>query len=180
MPRAQVLIIRHAEKPVDGGPQGVDHHGRPSPHGLIPRGWSRAGALAVRLDRAGGPGDPLARPARVFAAATSPAHPSDRSRQTAKPVADRLGVPLHHHLGRGDEEHLAREILASTDDALVVWDHGHIPTLVRAFPLADGVVVPQAWPEDRFDLVWVLSPDDDCYRFSVVAQDVLAGDAPAP
>jgi len=176
-----VLIVRHAEKPAEGGPHGVDHHGRPTPHGLIPRGWSRAGALAVRLDRAGYvPQDPLVRPTRVFATASSPHHPSDRPKLTAKPIAERLDVPLHDHFGRGDEAAMAAEVLASEEPVLIVWDHGHIPVLAREFPLAPDVDVPSAWPEDRYDLVWILAPAEAGYQLSIVAQDLLAGDSPAP
>lgn len=176
-----VLIVRHAEKPSDGGPHGVDHHGRPTPHGLIPQGWSRAGALAVRLDRAGYvPDDPLVRPDRVYATASSGDHPSDRPRLTAKPIAERLGVPLHDHFGRGDEPSMAAEIISGEQPTLIVWDHGHIPVLAKEFPLAAGVDVPAEWPGDRYDLVWALRPGADGYSLTILPQDLLAGDAPAP
>lgn len=173
-----VVIVRHAEKPEPDGPHGVDHHGHPSGHGLTPRGWSRAGALAARMAYAGRPGDVLPKPERVYATATDPHHASDRPRLTAHGIAQRLGVPMRDHLGRGDETTLAQEILSAPDPTLIVWDHGHIPELARAFPLAPGVVVPESWPEDRFDLYWMLAPGDSGYTLSITPQELLAGDAP--
>jgi hypothetical protein len=173
-----VIVVRHAEKPEPEGPHGVDHHGHPSGHGLTPRGWSRAGALAARMAYAGRPGDELVRPTRVYATATDPHHASDRPRMTAHGIAQRLGVDMRDHLGRGDEAKMAEEVVAADDPTLIVWDHGHIPNLARAFPLAPGTEVPDAWPEDRFDLYWVLTPGPSGYSLTIAPQELLAGDAP--
>lgn len=172
-----VIIVRHAEKPEPGVADGVDHKGRPSGHGLTPRGWSRAGALAVRMAHAGSSGDSLARPERVYATATDPHHDSDRPRLTAHGIAKRLDLDMLDHMGRGDEPKLAKEVVGSSEPTLIVWDHGHIPTLTRAFPIASGVDVPDAWPEDRFDLYWILSPGEDGYTLTILPQELLAGDS---
>ena len=175
-----VIIVRHAEKPEPGVADGVDHKGHPTGHGLTPRGWSRAGALAARMAYAGGPGDTLTRPDRVYATATDPHHESDRPRLTAHGIAKRLDLDMLDHLGRGDEGKLAREITADDAPTLIVWDHGHIPALAREFPLASGVDVPDAWPEDRFDLYWILTPGDAGYTLAILPQDLLAGDSRTP
>jgi broad specificity phosphatase PhoE len=173
-----VLIIRHAEKPDSGKEFGVDQHGRPSDHGLVPRGWSRAGALAVRLSSAGGADDLLTRPSRVFAAIPTHDNRSHRCVDTARPIADRLGCQLGADYARGDEQKLVQKILESSQPALIVWDHGHIPELLRRFPLVNAKDVPEAWPEDRFDLIALLQPTDQGYHLSWQPQDVLAGDSP--
>lgn len=176
-PTPTVVIVRHAEKPEHGGPHGVDHHGNPSGHGLTPRGWTRTGALAVRMAHAGRPDDVLPVPLRVYATATDAHHESDRPRLTATPIADRLGVPLRDHHGRGAEQAIAAEIVAGGEPTLIVWDHGHIPTLAKSFPLAEDADVPDAWPEDRFDLFWLLVPGTDGrYELRILAQELLAGD----
>jgi len=173
-----VIIVRHAEKPEPEGPHGVDHHGHPSGHGLTPRGWSRSGALAARMAYAGRPDDALVKPQRVYATATDPHHASDRPRLTAHGIAKRLDLDMLDHFGRGDEAKLAAEVLSADQHTLVVWDHGHIPTLARAFPLQPGVDVPDSWPDDRFDLYWVLTPGQQGYSLQVLPQELLAGDAP--
>lgn len=178
-PLPPVIISRHAEKPEHGGPHGVDHHGNPSGHGLTPQGWSRSGALAVRLAHAGGPDDPLVRPVRVYATATDADHSSDRPKLTATPIAARLDVDLLDHHGRGAEPAIAAEVVAAGEPTLIVWDHGHIPALARAFPLVADAQVPHAWPDDRFDLFWLLIPGaDGTYEFQIRGQELLAGDSP--
>lgn len=178
MDQPVVVIVRHAEKPEPGVAEGVDHKGHPTGHGLTPRGWSRSGALAVRMAHAGAPTDSLPRPERVYATATDPHHASDRPRLTAHGIAQRLGVPMRDHFGRGDEAALVAEVTGGGEPTLIVWDHGHIPALAQTFALAPGTQVPAAWPEDRFDLYWVLIPGDDGYALSITPQELLAGDAP--
>ena len=174
-----VVIVRHAEKPEPDGPHGVDHHGHPSAHGLTPRGWSRAGALAVRMAYAGRPDDSLVKPERVYATATDPHHSSDRPRLTAHGIAKRLDLDMLDHFGRGDEATLVAEVVSGDQPTLVVWDHGHIPTLTRAFPLAEGSQVPDVWREERFDLYWILTPGESGYSLTIAPQELLAGDAPS-
>ena len=173
-----VLIIRHAEKPEPDKEFGVDRHGRPSEHGLVPRGWSRAGALGVRLSLAGGVNDPLAKPSRVFAAIPTHDNHSHRCVDTARPIADRLGCHVSQDYARGDEAALVHEVISSTEPALIVWDHGRIPELLRSFTLVNMDAVPAHWPEERFDLIAVLKPTDKGYELSWQPQDVLAGDSP--
>jgi hypothetical protein len=127
---------------------------------------------------AGRPEDSLVKPARVYATATDPDHASDRPRLTAHGIAKRLDLEMLDHFGRGDEHTLAADVVSGGEPTLIVWDHGHIPTLTRAFPLAPGTEVPHAWPEDRFDLYWVLTPGESGYTLTITPQELLAGDAP--
>jgi hypothetical protein len=71
---------------------------------------------------------------------------------------------------------LAANIQAATTPTLVVWHHGRIPEFVASFPVANAKEVPKAWPEDRFDLIWALIPEDDHYVWSEIPQALLEGD----
>ena len=180
-----VMVIRHAEKPhpAEGdAPEqhGVDAHGAPSAHGLTPRGWSRAGALAVRFDHAGEQGDVWIRPERVHAAPATHDNHSHRCLDTAHPIAARLGLDVHHHQERGAEGALASQVRSCGQQTLIVWDHGHIPDLLRAFDVVNPDDIPDPWPGDRFDLIALLTPEGPSrrYRVSLHAQDLLSGDAP--
>ena len=196
------MFVRHAEKPAHkSAPYGVNKHGEPDDHSLSPRGWSRAGALAALFSHAplqshGG----LTRPTRMFATGPSHQTKSHREIDTANPTAERLDVTLETKFTHGEEPQLAKEILTSAEPTLVVWHHGELPHLLSQFKIINSDGVPSAWPEDRFDLVWVLqrepgagaagagaatatgptgaTADEPTYRFSVTPQLLLAGDKP--
>ncbi|HAN71545.1 MAG TPA: hypothetical protein DCQ36_08140 [Actinobacteria bacterium] len=177
-----MMFLRHGEKPGEhGAPFGVDQHGNADPHSLSVRGWTRAGALAALFDHVPAPGRPaLARPQRVLA--TQPTHDyrSKRERDTATPTAERIGVGVETDFTHKDAGAAAKSILGDDRDALVVWHHGSLPELLAHFPLANAADVPKEWPEDRFDLIWVLTRDaDGAYAFLEVDQDLLSDDRAA-
>jgi hypothetical protein len=181
MPPGTVMFIRHAEKPGVGGPPfGVDQHGNGDPHSLSVQGWTRAGALAALFDNVPSSGRPgLARPGRVIATKPTHEYQSKRERDTATPTAARLGVCVEDQFSRSDTQVAAASILGDDRDALVVWHHGSMPRLLEQFPLVDPASLPEAWPDDRFDLIWCLvRTDDGTYEFSTASQDLLAADAP--
>jgi hypothetical protein len=62
----------------------------------------------------------------------------------------------------------------------VVWHHGELPATIANFPIVNMGDLPSQWPEERFDLVWVLKRDADSleYTFSQLNQRLLDGDQP--
>ena len=169
-----VMLIRHAEKPREPCEQAVDALGRPDAASLAVRGWQRAGALA-RLFRE--PPSPLHRPVALLAAARSPAHVSTRPRDTLLPLADALGLPVEEPPGGADSpERLAEAAAAREGPVLVCARHEALPALARALG-ADGSL-PESWPDDRYDVVWLVTPPHGPLR--QWPQRLLAGDADAP
>jgi len=172
------MIIRHAEKPSkDGLVHGVTHIGEHDRHALSVRGWQRAGALvrffAPLVPR---PGDsPIATPRTIFASAATAQSPSLRSLHTVELLAAALGVPVRATFPEGAERALAAEVRASQGPALVAWHHKTIPALAR-FIAGDDLGCPDSWPDDRFDVVWVLDEDPSGWHFSQVAQRLLPHD----
>lgn len=177
-----IILIRHGEKPSDGGaPHGVNQHGEHDVHSLSVRGWTRAGALAAMFAHVPHPTNPaLVAPERVFA--TRPTHTARSTREldTARPTAMRLGLDVDDTVAHGDEDELVERLLGDPGNALVVWHHGKLVSLVHAFALANPHDVPDEWPDHRFDLYWILTSDDEAslrrYRFSIVPQRLLDGD----
>lgn len=174
-----IMFLRHGEKPADHGPpHGVDEHGQSDPHSLSVRGWTRAGALAalfahLPVDALHG----LARPQRVVATQPSEGYRSKREVDTATPTAQRLGLTVESDFSHEDAHAAVKSLLADDRVALVVWHHGSLPHLIGQFPLADSAVVPKAWPDDRFDLIWCLTDNGSGqYDFSQVAQNLISGD----
>jgi hypothetical protein len=115
----------------------------------------------------------------VLATAASAGKKSHREVATARPIAARIGVTLEDSLAEGKEAHLAQDVLGQTEPALIVWHHGAMAKLVGEFPVVNKSDIPQEWPEDRFDLIWVLvrEPGDAVsYRFTAIPQLLLSDD----
>ena len=175
-----VMFIRHGEKPSDhGAPLGINHHGEHDNHSLSVRGWMRAGALAGLMAHAPHASHPHVRPPeRIVATKPTPEAKSRREVNTADPIARRLHLVVESDLEHGKESEVRENILADPRVTLVVWHHGTLGHLVRGFPIVNADDVPHHWPDDRFDLIWVLTrdPADEAYTFSSVDQGLLDGD----
>jgi phosphohistidine phosphatase SixA len=177
----RIMIIRHAEKHTDGGHEhGVTLQGEPAKHELTVRGWQRAGALAAYFTLAGGPPEsaPISTPRSIFASASIPESPSLRALHTAEPLAAALDLPINANHPEGDEAAVAAAAIKAPGPVLIVWHHSHIPALVRQIGGAH-IGCPKDWPDERFDVVWVLDradAPDAPWRFSQVAQRIFAQD----
>lgn len=179
MPIKRVMIIRHAEKPIPGGPDlGVTEQGESDPASLTVRGWQRAGGLCRFFCE---PPLPLSKPASIVASGTimkdgSGFH-SKRPSQTITPLARRLGLePDITHL-KGEEQSAADAIRIAQSPVLVSWQHESIPALAVAL-VGDIGIAPQSWPDDDYDSIWVLEFDQaNVWSFSRQRQALLDGDA---
>jgi hypothetical protein len=185
MSRQTILIIRHAEKPVDGVESGVDASGLPDSRSLTPRGWQRAGAwtaLLVPAQAAPAPGAQpiLPRPTAIFASALAKRPDgggrSRRPLETVIPLAARLRLGIDQTFTKGMESELAAVISTIDGVVLVSWQHEHIATIARA--LAPRAEVPGAWPADRFNLLFRLDRDgpQSDWTFEQISPVMLAGD----
>ncbi|MGW1076625.1 hypothetical protein [Streptomyces sp. NPDC002537] len=179
-----IMIIRHGEKPKENGkkaPFGIAEDGEKNDHALLVRGWQRAGALVGLFAPDGG--TPLRkgfrRPDAVYAAGPHSGETGLRPSETVAPLAAKLGVRANLTHRTGDETALAKEIARRRGCTLVSWEHHAIPTIVKGL----GTVRPEpprAWPDDRFDLVWVLVRSGDGWAFAQEPQLLLDGDSPNP
>jgi hypothetical protein len=148
------------------------------------RGWQHAGSLAAIF---AGPGPNqlergLTRPDVIFAAGigkkrlkgadgrtvTVGSH-SRRPLQTITAMADRLGLmPVTTHT-KGEEAGLVEDLLGRNGSVLVCWQHEDIPAIGNRI-IGNGTTVPQAWPEDRYDLIWVFDRTAKGWRFTELSQ----------
>ena len=97
----------------------------------------------------------------------------------AEATANRLKLPIEDGHTHGNEAELVQEVLGRTESTLVVWHHGTMAKIVRHFPVVNHDEVPKHWPDERFDLIWVLlrQPGHElAYRFVAVPQMLLADD----
>jgi len=61
---------------------------------------------------------------------------------------------------------------------LIAWEHKVLPSLIGHVPGAPAV--PAAWPDERFDMVWILERAEGRWSFSQRPQLLLAGDRAEP
>lgn len=178
----RIMIIRHAEKHNDGGERGVNLAGFHTKHELTVRGWQRAGALVRYFAPVAGhpQGAPISTPRAIFASAATAVSPSLRAQHTVAPLAEALGLPVDKTHPEGAEAAAAAAALAAPQPVLIAWHHSNIPVLARQIA-GPGLACPGHWPEDRFDLVWVLDRDAaGAWRFTQALQRLFAGDGREP
>ena len=161
----EILLIRHAEKPVD-----------PADFGLSPVGRERAAALPSLFDQTRT--DPFPVPDVIFAAKRS--RRSNRSVETVTPLSEKLGLRIDTRFADDDYPTLAAELRTDPKYAgktvLVCWHHGNLPELAAALGAAG---VPGRWKEGEFGRVWVVGYDarGDGRPLGVRSQRLLPGDA---
>jgi len=179
-----VMFIRHGEKPGDGGPpHGIDHDGERDDHALSVRGWTRAGALAPYFTyRANSTKLKLAIPERIIATKANSDYHSKREVNTETPLARRLGLAVDTSFAHDEVAQLSASVLSDGRPTLIVWHHGSMVDLVKTFPIVNLGDVPEKWPHDRFDLIWVLTraAGQATFQFTSAAQELLDGDEPNP
>jgi hypothetical protein len=154
MPKnADILMIRHAEKP---------HSGK----GLAVAGQERAQAYAVYFQNYSLNSN-LVKLDYLFAAADSSA--SQRPRLTIEPLAKATGLTINDKHKDKDYQKVADDILHNSkydgSDILICWHHGEILQLAAA--LGAKGLPPQSnwpappWPGDVFGWVLQLCYDGD-------------------
>ena len=194
MPADQVIVIRHAEKPTARPKRhGVREDGTPDKESLTVRGWQHAGSLAAIFAAAGAHPDKasLGQPTHIFAAGvgkkrvkgadgktvTVGSH-SQRPLQTVTEMAARLGLEPDTTHTRGEEAALAADAVSRDGTVLICWQHEDIPAIGRAIAGADAGV-PDTWPGDRYDLVWVFDRKGRRWAFRQLVHPRLTPGAPS-
>lgn len=144
---ANILLIRHAEKPATG----TD---------LAPAGQARAQAYVAYFQNYAIGGN-LVKPQYIFAAADS--DESHRPRLTVEPLAQALGLSIDDKHKDKDYAKVAEDLLTHPkydgSNVLVCWHHGEILDLAAALGASASTLPasanwPAKWPGDVFG--WVL------------------------
>ncbi|MCE5316671.1 MAG: hypothetical protein LLG04_04830 [Parachlamydia sp.] len=141
---AQVMIIRHAEKPAVG-------------NGLSPIGLMRAKELVSFFTKS--PEvlkfGPLA---AIYAARPGKEDGSVRAMQTVAPLAAAMKMQVNSAYTAGHYLQMVEEIKINPayqgKSVLICWEHHVIPEIARAFGVLDA---PMKWHGHIFDRVWLLT-----------------------
>ncbi|HEX2081072.1 MAG TPA: hypothetical protein VHG08_25445 [Longimicrobium sp.] len=151
---ANVLLIRHAEKPDSGT-------------GLSPAGQARAQAYVAYFQNYAINGDTLK---LDYLFATADTDRSHRPRLTLEPLAHTLGLSINDKHADEDYPKVADDLLThgKYDDSnvLVCWHHGEILDLAAALGASAATLPPSSnwpakWPGDVFGWMLQLCYDGD-------------------
>ncbi|HVM81023.1 MAG TPA: hypothetical protein VMU06_18525 [Stellaceae bacterium] len=118
----------------------------------------------------------------IFAAGIGAGSKSKRPIETVTPLVELLKAAdprpfITKHL-KDDHRALITDVLSRDGTVLVAWEHKQIPALIGLIPKPPAV--PQEWPEDRYDVVWILDRMPTGWGFSQRPQLLLAGDLTSP
>ncbi|MFO1207777.1 MAG: hypothetical protein U1E40_00985 [Amaricoccus sp.] len=179
MPADQIIVIRHAQKPTRKPKRiGILEDGTADPESLTVRGWQHAGALAAVFAGPGsGAADALvARPDVIFAAGAGKrkarigdkevavgSH-SKRPLQTVSRLAEALRLTPVTTYTKGEERALVDDALNRSGVVLICWQHQNIAGIGNLI-VGNDTTVPQSWPEDRYDLIYVFDRSGDAWSF---------------
>jgi hypothetical protein len=162
---AQVVILRHAEKPKSGDD-------------LNSQGYERADALPGLFET-----DPAltkyGTPAAIYAMDQSSAATSNRPVETVTPLARALQLPLQDKFTIDDIQPLVSAIMSDSaydgKTVVICWEHKGIPSIVQAFGYDDA---PAKWKKKVFDRLWILHfKGDKVASFEDLPPDLLPGDS---
>lgn len=162
---AQVIIIRHAEKPPTGNELSIT--GNERSFALVPFFMYNSKMLEH--------GSPVA----IYAQKPGNGHPSVRPMETCTPIAGALGLKLQLFTNDHYPE-MVKEILHKkryqNKTVLICWAHGTIPDIANEL----GVQPKPAWPGKAFDRIWLINfgPDGKVASFQDLPQQLLFGDSP--
>jgi hypothetical protein len=162
---AQIIFLRHAEKPATGSE-------------LNERGRQRAQALVGLFAN-----DPRTRehgvPVAIYAGAPAKAGGSVRSIETIQPTGLALKIAVDTHITRDEIDALVRAIMEAPayegKTVIVCWEHKKIPEMLKAFGWSAG---PGRWDDAVFDRLWLLDfAQGKPVRFRDLPQTILPGDS---
>jgi hypothetical protein len=164
---AQVLIIRHAEKPREKSAVNLSLKGQERAMALVPFFTQTPELVYQGL------------PAALFATKIIPGDLSHFSLETLEPLSQRLRVLTDAHFAKWEYGPLAHEILTNLryqkKTVLICWDYEYIPRLAAALGVRPE---PPRWPEEVFDRVLIITYRGDQVSLVNMPQRLMFGDSP--
>lgn len=133
--QATVYLIRHGEKPSDGG------------NGLSAQGQQRAQCLVNVF------GSSSQYDIGYIMAETPKSDGSrDRPYETVEPLANSLGLTVDTSCGRDDSDCVANvvENYSGSGNILICWEHGQLTDIVSALGDDDA----PTYPDDSYNIIW--------------------------
>jgi hypothetical protein len=162
---AQVIIIRHAEKPDEGNDLSLK--GRERAAALVPYFRGRPEVLSYKT------------PVAIYAQGAKKKDSSRRPVETVKGLAQALNLDIIDKYTHDEFPKMVAEILAKPEYdgrmVLICWEHKVIPDIAEAFDVKGA---PAQWHGHVFDRTWVITfkPDKKA-SFQDLPQKLMFGDS---
>lgn len=162
---AQILLMRHGEKPNQGSE-------------LSPQGWDRAKALPTLFQNRP-EFQQFGAPAALYAMAPEKKGGSVRAIQTLKFVSEKLNLSINSGFTRDQVIELVIDIKnnKNLDGKMIVicWEHTVLIDIAKEL----GVEQPLDWPSKQYDRIWTLtySKDNKLIKFEDLPQKLLPTDS---
>jgi hypothetical protein len=162
---AQVILIRHAEKPPEGDELSLKGQERAA--ALVPYFLGTPELLEYKA------------PVAIYAQGPKKEGSSRRPVETVRPLADALKLQVIDRFTHDDFPQMVAEIVADPKyegrSVLICWEHKVIPDIARAFGAKDA---PDTWHGHVFDRTWVITfkPSGKA-AFKNLPQKLMYGDS---
>ena len=168
---AQVILIRHAEKPAEGAQ-------------LSAQGFKRAEAL-VKFFKTEAAVTRYGNPVAIYAAAPKNEDSSIRSIQTVTPLARALKIDIDTRFTRGQTNKIVRDLMENPAYegrlVLICWQHTNLVEIAQnlaEYNNSPRVTIPQLWPDETYDRAWILDlAKGQVVSFRNIPQRLLPGDS---
>jgi hypothetical protein len=162
---AEVIIIRHAEKPATGNE--LNQKGRERAAALVPYFLETPELLEFKT------------PVAIYAPLPSHEGSSVRSSETVTPLARALQMRINNSFHKDQIAALAREILTDPRyngrTVLICWEHKVIPEIAKAL---GAQTAPDKWHGEAFDRTWIIKyASEGTVGFQDLPQRLLFGDS---
>lgn len=168
---AQVILIRHGEKPENGGQ-------------LNPQGFKRAEAL-VKFFKSEPAVLRYGTPIAIYAAGPKNEDSSVRSIQTVTPLARALNLQIDSRFTRGQTHKIVADLMENPAYegrmVLICWQHKNLVEIalnLAEYNNSTQAAIPLLWPDETFDRAWILDlSDGKVTSFKNLPQRLLPGDS---
>lgn len=150
-----IVIMRHAEKPLNGD-------------NLSCRGFNRSMQLPALIRKKFG----VPQYVYVPAPSTGKETKSGRMMQTVWPLATKYNLSINTNYEVKDAEDLVKNIRSKKGLVLVVWEHDAISDIVKKLGIKGGL----KWPGTDYDGMWVVTIRGGKTSFSKTVQGLKPSD----
>ncbi|HEY7310182.1 MAG TPA: hypothetical protein VH643_12540 [Gemmataceae bacterium] len=162
---AQVIIIRHAEKPDEGNHLSLK--GRERAAALVPYFQGRPEVLKYKT------------PVAIYAQGAKNEDSSHRPVETVKGLTRALKLEIIDKYTHDEYPKMVAEILATKEYdgrmVLICWEHKVIPDMAKEFGVKNA---PGKWHGDIYDRTWVITfPPEGKPSFENLPQKLMFGDS---